>query len=325
MTPSKLTGSDKSKIINLYRSTEETTSTLATNFDVSTTTIRRILKNVLSPEEYDSLTQQKQGGRSGAESRRSPVMPQPSAAEISLDPSAAQISVPDSAEDEPQKPDKPLGKRTRKRSSTPTPPEDSLPSQPEADKVADPSSERRPIILDRKVNLVTKESEPSPADYPAAYSNPTAVENLDEEFLDEEDDDELDDLDDDDLEDDFEDDLDDQDTPYSSGAVYSDAPVDILPLSDALMPRTCYLVIDRFSELITRPLKDFSELGQIPAEEVQEKTLPVFDNHRVARRFSNRTQRVVKIPDGNMLQKACLQLHTKGITRLLINGQVYSL
>ncbi|HEY9607254.1 MAG TPA: hypothetical protein V6C85_36950, partial [Allocoleopsis sp.] len=95
--------------------------------------------------------------------------------------------------------------------------------------------------------------------------------------------------------------------------------------SEASLPRTCYLVVDRAAELIARPLREFGDLGRIPAEEVQEKTLPVFDNHKVARRFSNRSQRVIKVPDGRMLQKACSHLQAKGITRLLIDGQVYSL
>ncbi len=106
---------------------------------------------------------------------------------------------------------------------------------------------------------------------------------------------------------------------------HPETPVQVLPLHEAAFPKTCYLVIDRSAELITRPLKDFSDLGDIPLEEIQERTLPIFDNHRVARRFSNRTQRVIKIPDGNMLQKTCFHLYSKGITRLLINGQVYSL
>jgi hypothetical protein len=84
-------------------------------------------------------------------------------------------------------------------------------------------------------------------------------------------------------------------------------------------------VVDRGAELIARPLKEFSDLGRIPLEEVQEKTLPVFDNHKVARRFSNRSQRVIKVPDGRMLQKTRSHLQAKGITRLLIDGQVYSL
>ncbi|XZO01368.1 MAG: hypothetical protein ACM65L_23185 [Microcoleus sp.] len=101
--------------------------------------------------------------------------------------------------------------------------------------------------------------------------------------------------------------------------------IQILPFSLAPVPKICYLVVDRSGELITRPLKAFGELGHIPPEELREKTLPVFDNHRVAKRFATRHQRVLKIPDGKMLQKTAPYLQAKGITRLLIEGLVYYL
>jgi hypothetical protein len=79
------------------------------------------------------------------------------------------------------------------------------------------------------------------------------------------------------------------------------------------------------AELIVRPLKEFAHLGKIPPEEVQQKTLPVFDNHRVARRFSNRTQRVIKVPDSRILHKTSSHLQAKGITRIFLDGKVYAL
>jgi hypothetical protein len=157
-------------------------------------------------------------------------------------------------------------------------------------------------------------------------------EMLGEDLTDlDEDRDDDDDNDDDDLDDGVEDE-------WEDGAAYAplsdreprlrgvrSANVQVLPLSEASLPKICYLVVDRAAELISRPLKDFSDLGKIPLEEVLQKTLPVFDNHRVARRFSNRAQRVIKVPDGRLLQKTSSHLEAKGITRLLIDGQVYSL
>jgi hypothetical protein len=102
--------------------------------------------------------------------------------------------------------------------------------------------------------------------------------------------------------------------------------VQITPLSQATLPRTCYIVIDKFAELIVRPLKDFADLGQIAGEETQQRTLPVFDNPRVAKRFSNqRTQRVIKVPDSKVFYKTTQHLKLKGITRLLVDGNIYSL
>jgi transposase-like protein len=102
--------------------------------------------------------------------------------------------------------------------------------------------------------------------------------------------------------------------------------VQVKPLSQATLPRTCYIVIDKFAELIVRPLKDFADLGQISGEEIQQRTLPVFDNHRVAKRFSNqRTQRVIKVPDSRIFHKTTQHLRSKGITCLLVDGNIYSL
>jgi transposase-like protein len=102
--------------------------------------------------------------------------------------------------------------------------------------------------------------------------------------------------------------------------------VQVTPLSQATLPRTCYIVIDKFAELIVRPLKDFADLGQISGEEIQQRTLPIFDNHRVAKRFSNqRTQRVIKVPDSRVFHKTTQHLRSKGITRLLVDGNIYSL
>jgi transposase-like protein len=102
--------------------------------------------------------------------------------------------------------------------------------------------------------------------------------------------------------------------------------VQVKPLSQATLPRTCYIVIDKFAELIVRPLKDFADLGQLPEKETQQRTLPVFDNHRVAKRFSNqRTQRVIKVPDSRIFHKTTQHLRSKGITCLLVDGNIYSL
>ena len=101
--------------------------------------------------------------------------------------------------------------------------------------------------------------------------------------------------------------------------------LDLLSFEDLAIQKPCYLVVDRLAELITCPLKDFAELGLIPSEEQQAKTLPVFDNHRVARRFARRNQRIIKVSDGVMLNKTQGYLQAKGITRILFDGQVYAL
>ena len=56
MSPRKLTEDDKQEILKQYRNSEATTSTLAKNFEVSSFTISRFLKNNLSIVEYETYS-----------------------------------------------------------------------------------------------------------------------------------------------------------------------------------------------------------------------------------------------------------------------------
>lgn len=329
----KLTEKDKSEILKLYHNPEETTSTLAVRYGVSHSTISRLLKSTLLPDEYEVLIQQKRSsrGQNVADVTDIAEVAEPEPVEIPEKPKPV-IAQPKKVvkEKEPEvSPELEVSssRRSRKRSSaaTTTSPISEI-EEVVTKKLPSPSIEFEEDLPEAETNDELLEES-----YDADVS--TIREMLGEDLLDGEEDldDEEDDLDDDDLDeeddldDDDDDDLDDNEALLTPRRRVHDALIQVLPLSEASFPRPCYLVVDRAAELITRPLRDFGDLGQIPKDEIQQKTLPVFDNHRIARRFSNRNQRVIKVPDGRMLQKASPYLKAKGITRLLIDGQVYSL
>ncbi|UBF27305.1 helix-turn-helix domain containing protein [Kovacikia minuta CCNUW1] len=335
MVSRKLFESDKKKILELYRLPGETTSTLAERYGVSNSTISRILKSNLDEAEYESLIQQKRG-RSQADSVEVPA-PEVSPQNIELQEPVASNESDADAQLEIQlpatstaKPAAPI-RRARRRSSAAT----ELLEQPEANSpinslpLSDIPSSDVPQIVELVQETTTDTADP-------VYAETAALEQmLGEDFLDQEEDltglEEDEDEEDDDLEeDDLDDDLEGEDGETGVFLVGSKLQgktlVQVLPFAEASLPRTCYLVVDRSAELIARPLKEFGDLGQIPEAEILEKTLPIFDNHRVAKRYSNpRTQRVIKLPDGRVLHKASSHLQAKGITRLLIDGQVYAL
>ncbi len=352
MSPKKLTPKDKQEILDLYRNTPETTSTLAERFGVSSSTVSRFLKTSLSEDDYEILIQQKRLARvPKAESQLALSLESDveSSAEVleekEISASAPKIvevvksSSPDIKADTREEPI--IQVKTRKRRST-------AKSEPLTAEVADPVNlpvaaidEPEPsisskLILKADLPAVSESAAiaetPTPQETPSlkpiALSNEDLgelvaelgklpkladLEDLEDDLEDEDEDEEEDWEDDEDETEDFMPSLNDSDN------------LKVLPLSAAVFPRTCYLVIDRTAELIVRPLKEFAHLGKIPPEEVQQKTLPIFDNHRVARRFSNRTQRVIKVPDSNILRKTSSHLKAKGITRIFLDGQVYSL
>ncbi|MFZ9736667.1 MAG: transposase [Prochlorotrichaceae cyanobacterium] len=350
MAPAKLTEAEKETIFRLYRETDETTSTLSRQYGVSVSTISRLLKSKLPLEEYEDLVRLKRSGLS-----RSPDEPSFDGPEdASEDKEGLEEDKVDEAKSVASSPEQPLvdsssadpilvgnDRRRRRRSSaqgdeemeqSPEPPQQPSPQeispqqispQPTNQqldllalssevKVQDPSSFGRPILR--------KAAEPEPE--PESDAEIAAEQSLEDDeddyvysFGDEE-------FGDDD-EDDFEDDEADDETVELAPMLGKE--IEIIPLSEADFPRVCYLVVDRTSELVTCRLQDFRELGQIPEAEAQHRTLPLFDNHRVARRFSRRNQRVIKLPDGRMLHKTARWLEAKGITRLLLDGKVYDL
>ncbi|MUG92123.1 transposase [Scytonema sp. UIC 10036] len=362
----KLTESDKKEILKLYRETAETTSTLAERYDVSNSTISRLLKSTLPEDEYEYLVSLKRAartpeGRAQVSYDNLPVFgreEEEQEEEQLATPVVAQKVVEVQPQEEPEKEKKPKPRKvieptltkSKRESQTvvePTPTK----SNRESEKVFEPVStktrrvKRRSSISDEEQEQLTlpvieepiaeqlellEQQSSEIRNIPSQLGDNThpqtnvIAEMFGEELLDESDD--LDDLDD--LDEEYDDDEDDEDfeeRPRLVARTSKSDSVRVLPLSAAALPKTCYLVIDRSSELITRPLRDFGDLGQIPNLETQQRTLPVFDNHRVAKRFSTKRDRVIKIPDSKMLHKARYHLHAKGITRLLIDGQVYSL
>ncbi len=320
MTPRKLSDSDKNHIVELYRQPGETTLTLANQYGVSNTTISRILKSSLPAEEYEGLIQQKRFASRNSEgsSRQSDEMPV----------QGSILEMPSVVEEVPEPELMPLAASVA-LNSTP----ERVVSAPIRRSRQRPSVESEPDAAIEEISEVVEELATAPVVKKVVKLADPRLEGVAASQTFEDDDDEEDDLDDldDDLEEGLDDDLDDDLDEGESGSLLpslqlnSAAFVRVLPLSEASIPKTCYLVVDRAAELVARPLREFGELGQIPSDETQEKTLPVFDNHRVAKRFSNiRTQRVIKIPDSGVLQKAAPHLQAKGITRLLIDGQVYT-
>lgn len=297
MASRKLTDADKQAILELYPQPGETTSTLAERYGVSNSTISRVLKQRLPEAEYSRLIQQKRSGAK-VEPTPKPATDESFEAAPSVTPRAEveTAAVADSA-DKP----KPAPPKRRARSGSGANASAAAADQESPETTTASASEDEEGTL---AAIAWGDEEPG-----------DAVTNLDD-----------DDYGDDDL--DNEDDLDDWDDDEgdeSSLSVPHREQLEVLPFSDASFQRTYYLVVDRLSELITCPLRDLPDLGQIPAEEEQSRTLPVFNNHRVARRFSRRNQRVVKIPDGSVIRKTQPYLQAKGITRLLLDGQVYSL
>jgi hypothetical protein len=359
MSSKKITAADKLEIVDLYCNGGDTTASLANRYGVSNSTISRILKTGIPEAEYEVLIQQKRGLKVGIEDEYlstivAPPVEIPAAAPpinselvdtiptliLPVIPSSTSTAAADSS----------TPRKVRRRSSAPltVDNDESITvaevEEPPVVKTLAQVSSSVVIPTSDDIELPTPPISRTPvlreilADSESRYAPPIVAEIIADEL--EEDDDDTEDVnvlaamfgeevsDDDDEEEDDEDDSTTVDRVLDPNQLLTKdrLHVQITPLSQATLPRTCYIVIDKFAELIVRPLKEFADLGQISSEETQQRTLPIFDNPRVAKRFSNqRTQRVIKVPDSKVFYKTTQHLKLKGITRLLVDGNIYSL
>jgi hypothetical protein len=329
MSPRKLTAADKKAIVSTYRSSPDSMAVLATRYGVSNSTVSRLLKNNIPELEYESLIADKR-------SQKGDFGEEETLMELPIGPDDETLDEK-TLEDLPPAEIGSSRRRVRRRSSAPEGEEGEMltaTGTPRPITKAQKASIEVPIVPELAEwteqppeKIVIPRSVPVPMPMPVQPAS-EAIEEDDRAELSSvaslfgED---MGDLLDDD-EDDFAEDEGWNDLSETSPIAISSAGLQVQPLSTATLPRTCYIVVDKFAELVACPLGDFAQLGQSSAAEKPQTTLPVFDNHRVAKRFSNnRNQRVIKVPDSRVFQKTTRHLSAKGISLLLVDGQIYSL
>ncbi|MFZ9172385.1 helix-turn-helix domain-containing protein [Vulcanococcus sp.] len=155
-------------------------------------------------------------------------------------------------------------------------------------------------------------------------AQPAASLEDDEEYGDD-----IDEDSDDGIEDSFEDDDDEEVSStfnLKAGVASTQALVDPIPLLPGLLPSSVYMLVDKVVELQAKPLNEFPELGSLPETEQERQALMLYTNPRQAKRQCGRSQRVIKVPDSDVLQRRSSYLVAQGITRLVVEGGLlYSL
>jgi hypothetical protein len=350
MARSKLSEQEQQQIVSTYRGSPATAVELAEQFQVSISTVSRVLKENIAADEYQLLVNRKRSAARRKDSGEPEILPS--------DPPNAPFEAP-----APSRPS-----RTRRRSSSSRavrvdashPLEDEtgrnsgtefleqqqvLPLEPE---LSSPPSSIETLTetitaadseeLDPDNEDETDEDGGTEGEMPAEELELVAELQEDLEDVEEDDEDETDE--DSDLEEEEDDEEEDDSDYFLEDGPEEDRLADpgyqfqVLPLEELIPPETCYAVIDRYQELATRPLKEFFNLGSLPPEGIDSaNTLPIFDNHRVARRFSEMSRRgsntyppyrVIQF-SGHILETVRTQLQNKGITHLLMDGQIYTL
>ena len=90
-----------------------------------------------------------------------------------------------------------------------------------------------------------------------------------------------------------------------------------VPINDVDMPEIAYMIVDKKIELTIKYLKDYPEWQFLADDELRRKTIEIYFDLKVAKRFCSKEQKVLKVPNTNIFKLAAPMLLKKGISRII--------
>ena len=96
-------------------------------------------------------------------------------------------------------------------------------------------------------------------------------------------------------------------------------------ISDIDFPNIVYMIVDKKIELEIKLLKDFPDWSFLPKDDLFRKTIEIYLDLKIAKRFCNKDQKVIKVPNTNVFRIAAPILIARGISRIVSADKLIAL
>ena len=97
------------------------------------------------------------------------------------------------------------------------------------------------------------------------------------------------------------------------------------PISEIDFPNIVYMIVDKKIELEIKYLRDYPDWQFLSKEELDRKTIEIFFDIKLAKKFCNKEQKVIKVPNPNIFRIVAPLLLNKGISRIVSTDKLISL
>ena len=98
-----------------------------------------------------------------------------------------------------------------------------------------------------------------------------------------------------------------------------------IPISDIDFPKTVFMIVDKKVELVIRSLKDFPKWQFLSQEDLKRKTIEIYYDMKIAKGFCSKDQKVIKVPNPEVLKLVAPILSSRGISRIVSADKLISL
>ena len=98
-----------------------------------------------------------------------------------------------------------------------------------------------------------------------------------------------------------------------------------VPIAEIDFPKVVYMIVDKKIELETKYLKEYPMWQFLSKEELDRKTIEIFLDMKIAKRYCNKEQKVIKVPNTDVFRITAPILLKKGISRIVSADKLISL
>ena len=98
-----------------------------------------------------------------------------------------------------------------------------------------------------------------------------------------------------------------------------------VPISEIDFPKIVYMIVDKKIELEVKYLRDFPSWEFLSKEELNRKTIQIFNELKNAKRFCTKDQKVIKVPNTEVFRIVAPILLSKGISRIINEEKLIAL
>ena len=96
-------------------------------------------------------------------------------------------------------------------------------------------------------------------------------------------------------------------------------------INEIELPKIVYMVVDNKIELETKLLRDYPDWQFLPQSDLNRKTIEVYFDAKEAKRFCNKEQKVIKVPNTKVFSIAAPILMSRGISRIVCPDKLIAL
>ena len=98
-----------------------------------------------------------------------------------------------------------------------------------------------------------------------------------------------------------------------------------IPINESDLPNIVYMIVGKNIELKTKPLSDYPDWQFLSQNELSRNTIEIFFDLKIAKRFCNKEQKVIKVPNTNVFKITAPLLVSRGITRIVSPNKLIAL